>query len=404
MDCISAIVLIAIVILAVILRNTIDVGLIGYAIVYTMTLSGLMQWTVRQSAEVETQMTSIERISTYSNMPSEPGYRTTLDMHLQAKSNRIESSDNNDSSDSNNSGSSSSIITKYRSRSRSRSKSNDASKGNNNTDDDKDNSLSNITGASLSIRGLQVKYRDDLDLVIKDLTLEIPRGCKVGVVGRTGSGKSTLFLAFLRLNLIVGGDILIDGKSILEMDLETARGNFSVIPQDAHLFSGTVRFNLDPFNVYTDDAIWRALTDAHINDVVSKDPLGLSMKVEEGGNNLSVGQRQLLSLSRAILRRSNVVLMDEVTASIDYYTDRLIQETIRTSPSLKDATIITIAHRLRTVADADIVAVMGDGYLLEVGKPTDLLANPASHFHKLAQNSNEFDEIVEIARGKTSSS
>jgi len=288
MDCISAIVLIYLVFLSVILRNTIDVGLIGYAIVYTLALSGLMQWTVRQSAEVETQMTSIERISTYSTMAPEPGYRNTLNMHLEKEVGRRRSFDN--SKDVN------------------QKTTMEICKKNG--------------GSSLSIRGLKVKYRDDLDLVIKDLSFHIPSGCKIGIVGRTGSGKSTLFLAFLRLNIITAGDIFIDGKSLLEMDLEDARGYFSVIPQDAHLFSGTVRFNLDPFNVYSDAAIWQALTDAHINEFVAKDPLQLLMKVEEAGSNLSVGQRQLLSLSRAILRRSSIVLMDEVTASIDYFTGK----------------------------------------------------------------------------------
>jgi ATP-binding cassette subfamily C (CFTR/MRP) protein 1 len=149
----------------------------------------------------------------------------------------------------------------------------------------------------------------------------------VGICGRTGSGKSSTLLALLRLN-IIQGEVLLDGKSLLQMDLQAARSAVAVIPQDPHLFSCSVRFNIDPFGLYTDAQLWEALQDAHIADAIRQDAsgLGLSMLVEEGGENFSVGQRQLISLARAILRRCRVVLMDEVTASIDYLTDRLIQQ------------------------------------------------------------------------------
>ena len=252
---------------------------------------------------------------------------------------------------------------------------------------------------SLQIRNISVKYSEEFVIpVLKSLSLNIPGGSKVGVIGRTGCGKSSLLLALLRLNCIVDGDILIDGESILEMDLERSRGMFSVIPQDPHLFSGTIRFNLDPFGAYSDRAIWSALESAHIKECVEGDVLGLDKIVGEGGLNFSVGQRQLLSLSRAILRKSNIVLMDEVTASIDYTTDRLIQKTIRTSTSLRDCTIISVAHRLRTVADSDIVVVMETGGVIgEVGTPLDLINNPKSLFYSFAKETNEFDEIFNIA-------
>lgn len=249
---------------------------------------------------------------------------------------------------------------------------------------------------------LEVKYRHDLDPVINGIDLHIPAGCKLGVCGRTGCGKSSLLLALLRLNIISNGDIKLDEQSLLEADLETARSMISVIPQDPHLFSGTVRFNLDPFSIYTDEEIWSALEDAQIKDAITSNGLGLSAPVEENGRNFSVGQRQLLSLARAILRRSPIVLMDEVSASIDFATDRLIQKTIRTSPALKSSTIITIAHRLRTIADSDIIIVMDSGSLVEKGAPHDLLVAEGSRFRDLAMESNEFDDILEIARGSSS--
>ena len=241
----------------------------------------------------------------------------------------------------------------------------------------------------------------------------------MGICGRTGSGKSSILLALLRLNLIIEGDIVLDGTSILSYDLETSRRLISIIPQDPHLFSGflsslavilyiicylgTIRFNLDPFNSYSDVEIWSALKDAHIYDYIQSDSDGLLSHVEEGGKNFSVGQRQLLSLARAILRGCKVVLMDEVTASIDFETDKLIQETIRVSPALSKATIITVAHRLRTIADSDKIVVFQSGELVEIGEPMELLNNKSSHFYNFAEKSNELDEIFAIASKKQQS-
>ena len=167
------------------------------------------------------------------------------------------------------------------------------------------------------------------------------------------------------------------------------------------MFSGTVRFNVDPFSVFSDIQIWSALKDAHIDEHVrSMGGLALGI-VEEGGKNLSVGQRQLLSLARAILRGCSVVLMDEVTASIDFETDRLIQETIRSSPALARATILTVAHRLRTIADSDVIVVLSAGGILaETGSPKELLDRMDSEFRALAERSGEFTDIYNIASRK----
>eukprot|EP00595_Chromulina_sp_UTEXLB2642_P003486 CAMPEP_0196763784 /NCGR_PEP_ID=MMETSP1095-20130614/4774_1 /TAXON_ID=96789 ORGANISM="Chromulina nebulosa, Strain UTEXLB2642" /NCGR_SAMPLE_ID=MMETSP1095 /ASSEMBLY_ACC=CAM_ASM_000446 /LENGTH=332 /DNA_ID=CAMNT_0042117773 /DNA_START=3152 /DNA_END=4150 /DNA_ORIENTATION=+ len=314
-----------------------------------MSLSGLFQWTVRQSAEVEAQMTAIERMETYSLLEPEKGYESTLQSFLN--------------------------------------------KTNSQSDFDP-----NIIKGEMDIQNLTVTYREDLEPVLKDFSITIPAGKKVGICGRTGSGKSSTLLALLRLNIIQSGDIIIDGKySLTKMTLEDARSSLSIIPQDPHLFSGNIRFNLDPFSQYTDNEIWDACRDAHISDYLSLDPKGLLANVDEGGKNFSVGQRQLLSLARAILRKSRIVLMDEVTASIDYQTDKLIQTTIRTSAALKSSTIITVAHRLRTIADSDIIVVIDKGSLTEYGNPNSLLNDNQSHFYKLAMESNEFDDIKNIA-------
>jgi ABC-type multidrug transport system fused ATPase/permease subunit len=252
----------------------------------------------------------------------------------------------------------------------------------------------------VSLVDLTATYRLDLDPVLKGLTVSIPFGSKVGVCGRTGSGKSSFLLALLRLNIVTGGDVLLDDESLMRMALEDSRSHISLIPQEPHLFSGSLRFNLDPFSSHTDKEIWTALGDAHIKEYVQRDEAGLLMVVEEGGKNFSVGQRQLLSLARAILRKCPIVLMDEVSASIDYATDSLIQETIRRSPALRYSTIFTIAHRLRTIADSDVIMVIRDGELAEVGSPYELLQREQSLYKALSEESGEADEIAAIAKGK----
>ena len=385
LDATCAVLMIAVSLVSVVLREVVDVGLLSFAIVYTLSLSGLLQWTVRQSAEVETQMTSVERIAAYADLPAEGGYMSLLDNHRE-------------------------VLAEQAGRRASAASVRERSRA--------------VRGGAISIRNLRVQYREDTGQgegqghgqeqgqgsastktdasapVIHDLSLDIPAGLKVAVVGRTGCGKSTLLQALVRLNVVTRGDILVDGESLLRMDLERARSNISVIPQDPHLFSGTIRYNLDPFSQYSDAEVWSALEDAHIKEFIATDPLGLGKGVEEGGKNFSVGQRQLLSLARAILRRCPIVLMDEVTASVDFVTDRLIQTTIRTTDALRHATIVTVAHRLLTVADSDLVVVLESGGRIgEMGRPRDLLARPDSLFAGFASQSNELEEITRIATG-----
>lgn len=353
LDMISSIILVVLVFFAAGLKGRIDVGLLGFALVYTLSLAGLFQWAVRQSAEVENQMTSVERINTYSSLPPEEGYESQFDDIYGGGAH------------------------KHR-----ESKKATAEEG------------------KLELRNLVVSYRTDLAPVLRGLNLVIPSGCKVGICGRTGCGKSSLLQALLRLNVICDGDIVVNEKSLLSMSLEEARQTVSLIPQDAVLFSGTIRFNLDPFDQHSDQEIWNALRDAQMFEFFSSNTAGLSFVVEENGKNFSVGQRQLISLARAIVRKGQIVLMDEVTASIDYATDKAIQDTIRTSDALKHSTIITVAHRLRTIADSDLIGYIQDGSFVEVGRPFDLLQQKYSNFRTLAEESNDFDDIMAIAKVK----
>lgn len=363
-------------------------GLLGFALTYAFAITTLLQWTVRQLAETENMMTSVERINEYTTLPPEAGYRVTYEDYRNDPDLR---SMHQSTTRSRSMSQVKSSLLKYQQLS--------------NTGPQPLDSKDAVTKIAnppppgqLNLKNLTVTYHVDMEPVLKNITVSVPAGAKVGICGRTGSGKSSTLLALLRLNIVTSGDILLDGDSLLRMSLEDARAQISSIPQEPHLFSGTIRFNVDPFGVYSDEEIWAALDSACIKSYIASDPAGLDMMVDEGGKNFSVGQRQLISMSRAILRQCPVVLMDEVTASIDYDTDRAIQRTIRTSPALCNSTIITVAHRLRTIADSDFIMVVQRGNLVEFGKPADLLANSTSEYRMLAVESNELEEISRLAK------
>lgn len=202
--------------------------------------------------------------------------------------------------------------------------------------------------------------------VLKNLRLDIQAGWKVGIVGRTGAGKSSLISALFRLSPIEG-EILIDGIDTATISLDHLRRNVSIIPQDPVLFSDSVRNNLDPFGLYSDDALWSALEDVELKASIN----GLEFMVTEGGANFSVGQRQLICLARAILRNNRVLVLDEATANVDPQTDALIQRTIR--DKFKHCTVLTVAHRLHTVMDSDRILVMEAGTSREFDYPHVLL-------------------------------
>ncbi|GJQ88500.1 hypothetical protein Trydic_g10000, partial [Trypoxylus dichotomus] len=231
----------------------------------------------------------------------------------------------------------------------------------------------------VEFKNYAVRYRKGLDLVLKNVNFTVRGGEKVGIVGRTGAGKSSLTLALFRIIEASEGKIFIDGIDISEMGLHALRSKLTIIPQDAVLFSGTLRMNLDPFDTHNDSEVWAALDHAHLKSFVEGLPSGLNHEVAEGGENLSVGQRQLICLSRALLRKTKVLILDEATAAVDLETDDLIQKTIRTE--FNDCTVVTIAHRLNTIMDSDRVIVLDKGRIVEFDSPANLLTNKNSIFH-----------------------
>ncbi|KAJ3118107.1 hypothetical protein HDU96_003875 [Phlyctochytrium bullatum] len=293
----------------------------------------------------------------------------------------------------------------------------------------------------ITVSDLRFKYAPDLPEVLKGMSFETGAMEKVAVVGRTGAGKSSLALALFRIVEPCGGSILIDGVDVMRIGLEDLRSNLTIIPQDPVLFAGTIRSNLDPFESLSDTELWIALKRAHlvsstpfdsptvipkkekqperakvssetvvIDDGASLDvassasasrqhQLTLDTAVSEGGSNFSAGEKQLLCLARALARKSRVIVMDEATASVDTETDSRIQQTIR--EEFSDCTVITIAHRLKTIADYDRVVVLDHGSVIENGSPFELLQSSSSPFRKMCEETGEFEDLISIARARS---
>lgn len=237
----------------------------------------------------------------------------------------------------------------------------------------------------IQFENLKLRYRPGLDSILKGISFTIHPREKIGIVGRTGAGKSSLTLALFRIVEAAAGKIRIDGQNIADLDLHLLRRKLTIIPQDPVLFSGTLRMNLDPFKNYADAEIWMALELSHLKCFVSAQPLGLQHVVMEGGENLSIGQRQLICLARALLRKSKILVLDEATAAVDLETDELIQNTIR--KEFAGCTVLTIAHRLHTIMDSDKVVVLEDGEIAEFDSPENLLHNSFSKFYGMALES-----------------
>jgi ABC-type multidrug transport system fused ATPase/permease subunit len=236
--------------------------------------------------------------------------------------------------------------------------------------------------------------------VLKNVTINIKPKEKIGIVGRTGSGKSTLLISLLRIVEAAEGNIIIDGIDVAKIGLEDLRTKIAIIPQEPILFVGTIRENIDLFNKNTDDEIWRALDSVHLGQFIRKFPLKLDATVIENGKNFSVGQRQLFCICRAILSKTQILVLDEATAAVDLQTDKLIQKTIK--DNFKDLTVLTIAHRLNTIMEADKILVMDAGKVMEFAPPLVLLQRPDGYFTSLLKETgtDSFNKLKRIAEDK----
>ncbi|KAI9599633.1 P-loop containing nucleoside triphosphate hydrolase protein [Syncephalis fuscata] len=257
---------------------------------------------------------------------------------------------------------------------------------------------------AINIENLTIRYASDQSPAIRNLSLTVRPKERIGIVGRTGKCWQINFsAAFFRFVEAETGSIYIDGVDISKIGLRDLRSKLTIIPQDAVLFTGTIRSNLDPLSRYSDTAIWNALCRCHYIDSQSNkgNPIGLDyldFPVAENGNNFSQGQRQLLAIARALLRNSKVIIMDEATASIDFDTDAKIQQTIR--KEFADTTLICVAHRLRTIIDYDRIIVLDTGRLIEFDTPKNLINSPTSLFRNLCERSGELESLLTIVNGQ----
>ncbi|MCO5578470.1 hypothetical protein L7F22_032313 [Adiantum nelumboides] len=234
------------------------------------------------------------------------------------------------------------------------------------------------------LQDLKIRYQPTSPLVLRGITCTFEGGKRIGVVGRTGSGKTTLISALFRLIEPAGGKIVIDEVDVTTIGLHDLRSRLGIIPQDPTLFRGTVRTNLDPLNQYNDEAIWQALDRCQLGNIIRDSPFQLDAPVSDEGENWSSGQRQLFCLGRVLLKESKVLVLDEATASVDSQTDAVLQKVIR--EEFVDCTVITVAHRIPTVIDSDMVLALRDGKLIEYDKPSRLLEDENSLFAKLVKD------------------
>jgi ABC-type multidrug transport system fused ATPase/permease subunit len=233
-----------------------------------------------------------------------------------------------------------------------------------------------------------MKYRPNCDLALKDINIDIKSGEKIGIVGRTGSGKSSLTLSLFRIVEAFKGKITIDGQNIADIPLKKLRRAISIVPQEPFLLEGTLKTNLDPLNLYTEEEINDVLEKVQLYQMLEHDNVqgknvlkGINTEIKEYGNNLSFGCRQLLCVARAILRKSKVIILDEATSSVDQKTEDIISNAVDTM--FKESTVITIAHRINTVKKCQRIIVMNAGEVVEVGNPDELIKDNKSQFYSL---------------------
>uniref|UniRef100_A0A674EL55 Multidrug resistance-associated protein 4 n=1 Tax=Salmo trutta TaxID=8032 RepID=A0A674EL55_SALTR len=320
------------------LRDGLEAGAVGLVLSYAVTLLGNFQWTIRQSAEMENMMTSVERVVEYTELESEAPWETQKRPPPEWPSQGL-----------------------------------------------------------ITFDRVSFSYSSDGPVVLKDMKAMFRPKEKVGIVGRTGAGKSSLVSALFRL-AEPEGRIYIDGVLTSEIGLHDLRQKMSIIPQDPVLFTGTMRKNLDPFSQHTDEDLWNALQEVQLKSVVEELPNKMETVLAESGSNFSVGQRQLVCLARAVLRKNRILIIDEATANVDPRTDELIQKTIR--DKFRECTVLTIAHRLNTIIDSDRILVLGAGMIQEFDEPYVLLQNQESALYRIVQQTGKAEaaSLLESAK------
>ncbi|KAG0261148.1 Multidrug resistance-associated protein 1 [Mortierella polycephala] len=388
LEALGSLVVLASALFAVLNRNSLDSGNVGLALSYALSVTVDITWLVRSYCDLQNQLVAVERIDEYAGKNPEAPAETEVKLPENWPQ-----------------------------------------------------------AGHVEFKNYSTRYRQGLDLVIKNISFEVQPGEKVGIVGRTGAGKSSLTLALFRIveaanshwaksshngldqdvaateaaerdfsklekstkttedeikDIAIlerveieedGGSIWIDGVDISTVGLKYLRQHLAIIPQEPTLFVGTLRDNLDPFDELQDAELWEALERAHLKDHIASLAGGLSFKVSQNGDNFSVGQRSLICLARALLRKTKILVLDEATAAVDVETDELIQRTIR--KEFKDRTILTIAHRIKTVMDSDKILVLEKGRVAEFESPATLLKRPGSLFFSLAQQAGEIHETKE---------
>ncbi|ETN15894.1 hypothetical protein PPTG_06168 [Phytophthora nicotianae INRA-310] len=321
----------------VLLHRQLNVAMIGLAFSYSLKIAANLEGIIRSITRIETVMISPERMQEYIEIEQEAPFRIPMidpPAHLEWPS----------------------------------------------------------TG-SIVFDQVSFRYKPGGDLVLRNLSFSVTGRQKIGVVGRTGAGKSSLTMALFRISELASGKVLIDGVDVATIGLKTLREKLSIIPQRPVLFKGPLRAYLDPFDELTDDQLWRSIREIGLQERIAEDERKLMMVVEENGENFSVGERQMLCMARTLLRHSHIVIFDEATAAIDHETDQNLQRVIRTA--FAKSTVLTIAHRLDTILDSDQILVLHKGRLVEFASPTELVSKDRGHFFDLMREGGYLDKSKE---------
>ena len=333
--------------LGVIFAQTLNAGLVGLAITYSLQVTFVLNWAIKQWAEMEMHMSSVERMQNYTDTLQDEAellQKRHQDQQQLQKSSSLEKQEKIDTMEMN---SVQVVPSEW------------PAKG------------------DITLEDVVLRYREDLDDVLKGISFNVKHGEKVGIVGRTGAGKSSLIYALFLLTPLKSGRIKIDGVDIMSLPLSKVRKSIAIIPQDPVVFGGTLRRNLDPFNEHEDEELWQCLERVDLKQAIDPEK-GLNMVVSEGGDNWSTGQRQLICLARAMLRQAKILILDEATASVDLATDAMIQKSLR--EHFTQCTILTIAHRLNTILDYDKIVVLNLGKIDEIGSPKELAVKKGTFY------------------------